>query len=381
MSDARVWTVRQELDLVFGVGALESLPDLIAHRPSVVVATPGAARRGLVDRVASLAGNVVGVYAEVVPNPTIDELDRAARAIATYGAEVLIAVGGGSAIDSAKVFSALLGDSHPSLREHVDLGTPLDLRSTVPVVAIPTTAGTGSEVTPFATVWDRSGARKHSVSDPRLTPVAAILDPQLTVSLPRTETVSSGLDAVSQALESLWNRASNAVSRSWASESLRLSVPSLGCAADFPEDLRYRAAMLEASLLAGLAISQTRTALAHSMSYPLTAHYGLPHGVACAFTLPAIVEFIAEERPAEVTEIAILAGVGDAASLAQVLIDLLVDVGATDIVRDHVPDATALLSLTHEMLTPGRADNTLRAPEIQDVSQILSRSVELLEIW
>ncbi|WP_413813784.1 iron-containing alcohol dehydrogenase, partial [Rhizobium sp. Root482] len=140
----------------------------------------------------------------------------------------------------------------------------------LPCYVVPTTSGTGAEVTPFATVWDETTNTKYSLANADMFPVAAILDPELTIDMPREVTLATGLDAISQALESVWNRSCNAITFGWAISSLRLSLSALGKVANTPDDLQARSDMAQASLLAGLCISHTRTALAHSMSYPIT---------------------------------------------------------------------------------------------------------------
>jgi alcohol dehydrogenase len=137
-------------------------------------------------------------------------------------------------------------------------------------------------------------------------------------------------------------------------------------------DLELRSRMLEASLLAGLAIARTRTALAHSMSYPITARYGVPHGLACGFTLPAILEFNAAEDDGRLADIASHLGLASTHALREALRQLLQSLGVTQALRQYIPSRAALLDLAPRMLTPGRADNNLRAATTEDVRQILN---------
>src|SRR5690606_27378339 len=207
--------------------------------------------------------------------------------------QALIALGGGSTIDSAKALARLL--TRPAGTSLADLfvAEPLPgrVQAALPLVAIPTTSGTGAEVTPFGTVWDYDAHQKRSVVGDDLYPRLALLDPALTLGLPKDVTISSGLDAISHALESTWNRNASPASLGLVTKSLQLSLPALPRAVEEPENLDARADMMQASALAGIAISQTRTALAHAISYPLTARFGLPHGIACSFTLPALLAF------------------------------------------------------------------------------------------
>jgi len=172
-------------------------------------------------------------------------------------------------------------------------GRPHQWKSRIPVVAVPTTAGTGAEVTPFATVWDSENKKKYSVSGEMVYPAHALLDPKLTLSLPRNETLYTGLDTISHALESLWNKNRTPVSEALALKALTLANEALPAVLNQPGSLHFREIMQQAAMLAGLAISRTRTAIAHAISYPLTMRFGIPHGLACSFALPKIIEHYA----------------------------------------------------------------------------------------
>ena len=158
------------------------------------------------------------------------------------------------------------------------------------LIAIPTTAGTGSEVTPWATIWDQAAGQKYSLHQHCTWPEAAIIDAELMASLPAGATLASGLDALSHALESIWNVNRNPVSMSLAVQSARRTMTTLPQLMRNLGDLQLRAQMAEAALLAGLAFSSTKTALAHSLSYDITLQHGVPHGIACSFSLPLVLE-------------------------------------------------------------------------------------------
>jgi hypothetical protein len=198
-------------------------------------------------------------------------------------------VGGGSVIDTAKTL--MVGTEDASFEALVALlaaGRPFEPHRVKPLIAVPTTAGTGSEVTPWATVWDKGASRKYSLHLPQTWPQAAIVDPDLTASLPAGPTLAAGLDALSHALESIWNVNANPVSDTHAVAAARAVLATLP---ELMQDLNSRALrtrMSQAALQAGLAFSNTKTALAHSISYEMTLQHGLPHGIACSFTLPMV---------------------------------------------------------------------------------------------
>jgi phosphonate metabolism-associated iron-containing alcohol dehydrogenase len=158
------------------------------------------------------------------------------------------------------------------------------------LIAVPTTAGTGSEVTPWATIWDRAAQKKHSLHLKETWPSIALIDPELMLSLPASVTLQSGLDALSHALESIWNVNANPVSDTFAVAAVHDILDTLPRLMERLDDVGLRARMALAALKAGMAFSNTRTALAHSISYEMTLRYGLPHGIACSFPLPMVLE-------------------------------------------------------------------------------------------
>ena len=160
-----------------------------------------------------------------------------------------------------------------------------------------TTAGTGSEVTSWATVWDSADGSKYSLANPKLYPEVAVLDPALTVRAPRGLTLATGLDALSHALESIWNVNGNPVSANFAVEAAREIIDTMPRLLERPDDMALRARQARASLLAGLAFSNTKTALAHNISYDITLKSGTIHGIACSFSLPVVMRWATGADP------------------------------------------------------------------------------------
>jgi phosphonate metabolism-associated iron-containing alcohol dehydrogenase len=279
---------------VYGAGALSSLPNLLAGRRALLVTFPEARSLGLVGRIESLLGDhLAGVIDDVRPNPDVAELK------ALYenfwrddgNAEVIVAIGGGSAIDTAKAL--MVGTASGSFDDLVALlasGKPFVPPKVKTLIAVPTTAGTGSEVTPWATIWDRAAQKKHSLHLKETWPSIALIDPELMLSLPASVTLQSGLDALSHALESIWNVNANPVSDTFAVAAVHDILDTLPRLMERLDDVGLRARMALAALKAGMAFSNTRTALAHSISYEMTLRYGLPHGIACSFPLPMVLE-------------------------------------------------------------------------------------------
>jgi len=369
------WSFYNPVRLIFGIDGLNVLPELIMGRRVLLVTTPGFTRRGVTDRVRTLVEPYLAAIVDTIgPNPELDDLEGIAYGLHDIRAEAIVAVGGGSVIDTAKVISAILSREELSLRNYLenDIG---ELHGTaIPVIAVPTTAGTGSEVTPFATVWDSVSEKKYSLSGPQLFPEVALLDPSMTVSLPRDMTIMTGLDAISQGFEAIWNRNATPVTTIYATEALRIALSTLEQLAMDLDNVRLRAEMLRASAFAGLAISNTRTALAHSMSYPITLHYGVPHGLACGFTLPAILRFNSEVDDGRLHELAIALGMNSVNGLHLHMTQFLERLGVQGMLENYVGCVEELEELVPEMLTPGRSDNNVRRIGWRDLMKILDES-------
>ena len=230
-----------------------------------------------------------------------------------------------------------------------------------PLYTIPTTAGTGGEVTPFATIWDHAKFQKLSLSGPSVFANTAIIDPVLTYDLPEKDTIFTGLDAINQAMESIWNVNATSFTIDLATRSLKLGFESLPDLMNGSNCKAKREMMAECSLLAGLAISQTRTALCHSISYPLTVHFNVPHGLACAFTMPIILRhnLLLDDGRFQVLVKQLIGEDATTVDLSKLFDNLHKDNEVCLKVREKVKNKNKLLNLIPEMRTPGRADNSL----------------------
>lgn len=285
------WSYHNPVRIEFGAGAFEKTAFAIAGRPWSLVTYGMELFRDLGRRIARMAGEPVAIVDDVAANPDFADLDGMCRRFADAGrTAVIVAVGGGSVIDAAKVLAAAGGD-FARVRDHLVAGAPLDPELILPLLAVPTTAGTGSEVTSWATVWDATGGRKYSIAHPRLFPEVAIVDPLLTLAAPRALTLATGLDALSHALESLWNVNANPVSARHAIAAAGIVLEVLPRLVERLDDPGLRSRQAEASLLAGLAFSNTKTALAHNISYDVTLRHGTAHGIACSFSLPQVMRW------------------------------------------------------------------------------------------
>ena len=291
-----MWTFENPVKICFGNGALDTVKDVINERPFSLVTYQEPYFDTLANRIIENAGEPASIINNITPNPDFNTLTETCRQFAETASDnmVIVALGGGSVIDAAKVLAAS-NNGFESVREYLETGEGENKLGRHPIIAIPTTAGTGSEVTKWATVWDTESQKKYSLSLQTLYPTHAIVDPELMLELPKSLTISTGLDALSHALESIWNRNSNPVSTNhavFAATEIMAALPKLVC--DL-QNIELRSRVARASLFAGLAFSNTRTALAHSVSYPITLKYKVPHGLACSFSLPMVLASVIGE--------------------------------------------------------------------------------------
>jgi len=337
---------------------LNTLNTYVEATNVILVTTAGFVSRGVVQDVCDiLHGTLVHVWSGVTPNPDIQEIESITRRYIHSGIDFVIGLGGGSAIDAAKALSLTLADSDSSsLTDLFRLDKKQIWKKRLPLLVVPTTSGTGSEVTPFATIWDREKKKKYSISTDFSFPDVALLDPSLTLTLGPSETLYPGLDTISHALESLWNKNKNPISQIYALEALNLANEALPIVMEEPTSQVARRKMQMASTFAGFAISQTRTALAHSISYPLTAHFGVPHGLACSFTLCKLIDvYLSQETKLSYEKL-----VRD----TQILLSSL----RLDLLIKDFASQEEILSLSGEMYTPGRADNfSVKLPDLADI--------------
>jgi alcohol dehydrogenase len=361
------WEFHNPTRITFGAGAIDRLPT-VARGRALLVTSQGHTKRGTTERIRALYPDPISVHDQVRSNPTISALVGTTNAAREANPDVVIALGGGSVIDSAKVARLAVMDPTFDVRTAVAGGYGF-AGAAVPLVAIPTTAGTGSEVTPTATIWDDTTHRKHSLADGSLFPSSAIVDPELAVNLGWHSTLSPGLDAFVQCFESIWNVNASPVPTELAARGIGLIPDALRSLRLDPTDTGSRGAMAEGALLSGLAISQTRTALAHSLSYPVTAHLGLAHGLACALFLPAVLKFNLDSDDGRMQ---LLRADGSGDDPLESVLSLFAELEVASAIREEIGARPDLRSLADEMLTTDRSRNNLRPVEREDVRDIVA---------
>ena len=279
--------------IIYGRNSLKDIDIYINHRKALLVTSQGFVKRGLVDEIVTYTNNIVGVISSIKSHPEFVDIEEIYSQAYQNQFELIIAIGGGSVMDVAKFIS--VHNTNKDYQFVEDLTKEKILKKDykiIPIISIPTTAGTGSEVTPYSTIWNVQEKQKYSLNLPDLFSEVAIYDPVLTLTVPKDITIQTGLDALSHSLESIWNKNASPVTINYAVKSAKLIVNNLVNLTNDLDNLDLRDDMMMACMYAGLAFSNTQTAIAHAISYYVTANKGIPHGLACSFTLPTLIDNI-----------------------------------------------------------------------------------------
>ena len=315
--------------LVFGANSLASCAEWVgSQNPAAVLIVTSPQIRSLCDPlVAALQGQgrTVQVWDGVSAEPHVDDLAAAIAAARDCHAELVIGLGGGSAMDVAKLVAALL-DGRQQIGEVFGIGK-LGGRTT-PLVCVPTTSGTGSEVSPIAIVQDSADGLKKGVISPCLVPDAAFVDPLLTVGMPPAVTASTGIDALTHCIEAYANRQAHPLVDTWALEGIRPIALSLPDAYQDGRNVAARTDVALGSMYGGMCLGPVNTAAVHALAYPLGSDFGVAHGTSNAVLLAHVLEFnlpAAPERYADIARAFGVAGEGSASDVAQRGLEFLRD--------------------------------------------------------
>lgn len=365
----------------FGPGSRESLTGLVSPGLKVLVVTdPGLVKIGLVDKVTALvtgAGGQAVVFSEVEANPHASTVARALAILQEQGADLVVGLGGGSPLDVAKTIS-FLATNEGTLEDYQWKGKPITTPPR-PCVAIATTAGTGSEVTRTAVIVDRN--TKQGIVSDALFPRLAIVDPELHLDLPPALTATTGMDALTHAVEAFLGLRRNPFVEAWAVEAIKLVSRFLLRAFANGRDLEARQGMALASTLAGAAMDQGGLGIVHALAGPLSSHYDVPHGLANAALLA---EGLVFNEPAVRDRLAFLAAVlgvatpganlrQGASAFIQWVRELTTDLGLTGVLTRYSIPLADLPRLGEEAAAMGLARNNPRQVTAQDCTAIYSR--------
>ena len=280
-----------------GAGAIREIPNEVKSRgfqKALICCGPTLLKHGVIAKVTGLldeAGLAYEIYSDIKPNPTIENVVNGVAAFQAAGADYLIAIGGGSPMDTSKAIGIII--NNPEFADVRSLEGVADTRKPcVPIIAVPTTAGTAAEVTINYVITDVERKRKFVCVDPHDMPIVAVVDPEMMDSMPKGLTASTGMDALTHAIEGYTTKAAWALADCLNLEAIRLIAKSLRGAVQNDPDGREGMAL--GQFVTGMAFSNVGLGIAHSMAHTLGAVYDTPHGVACAMMLPIVMEYNAE---------------------------------------------------------------------------------------
>jgi len=376
------FTLEPTAGLAYGPGAVGRLPELVAatgHERAFVVTDPGLRAAGVADRILKIladAGVEYEVYGDVPPNPSTAAVDAGAAAARAFGPAAVVALGGGSSLDAAKGISLLVGNPDA---QAADADTLWEANDGRPVIAIPTTAGTGAETNGFGVIEDTAACRKVYIGHASVKPRFAILDPELTLGLPPRVTASTGIDALVHAVESLASRGANPVSVAYATQAAALVGRWLPVAYRDGADLEARSQLMLGAHLAGEALTISGLGLVHGIGHAITAHTGTPHGVALAAVFEEVMFSLEAAEPAyEQTARALRLDTpadGSSRGWALAAIEAVREISGAVEVKQPLRDLRATREQLPDIAAAAVADavtrNAPRRPTQEDVVEIL----------
>ena len=280
--------------IVYGENALEKLGTLVGKRAAIVTGGSSMKKHGFLDRAAALlpqAGMQTIVIDGVEPNPSVATVQRGAQEMLAFGPDWIVAIGGGSALDAAKVMWCFYEHPQLSFEDIIPVGSMPPLRNKARFVAIPSTSGTASEITAFSVITDTEQHIKYPIVAADMVPDLAILDPELPAKMPPQVTANTGMDVMAHAVEAVASIAATSFTDPYAIEAIRLVFEHLATAYEKPDDKAARAHMHNASALAGMAFTNASLGLVHSLAHKIGGEFGVTHGLANAILLPYIIDF------------------------------------------------------------------------------------------
>ena len=319
------WEYIQPVTIRFGEGVLaelKSIAEQAGYRRGLLVSDPFFTKSGLAGKIVQSCGGLIrAVYDQVSPNPETTEVDACAQRLRDEQIDFLVALGGGSALDCAKAAGSVCF-TNDSIRAYHGTGRPLPPEH-LPLLAIPTTAGTGSEVTCVSVLSDHALGKKGPIVSENFYPRLALIDPELTYTLPPHMTASTGIDVLCHAVEGYWSKGHQPICDALAIYACKSVFDYLPLAFRQPDHVLARRKMAEASVIAGLAFTLPKTTSSHACSFPLTNIYHIPHGEACGLTLDHFIRINAHGEGGERVEyLAHKLGFADADALADAVLEL-----------------------------------------------------------
>lgn len=354
-----MWEYLQPVTIRFGEGVVKELKQVAADlgcKKGLLISDPFFMKSGLAEQiVAGSDGVLVGIYSQVSPNPEVAEVDACAQQIRESGIDFLVALGGGSALDCAKA-SGSICFTEDSIRKYHGTGEPMPQKH-LPLIAIPTTAGTGSEVTCVAVLSDKELGKKGPIVSNGFYPSIALIDPELTYTLPPYMTASTGIDVLCHALEGFWSKGHQPICDALALHACKIVFQYLKIVCKEPTNKEARAKMAEASVIAGLAFTLPKTTSSHACSFPLTNLLHIPHGEACGLTLDYFARINADAQNGRIHDFAKQLGFKDMYDMADAIHQLKVDTGLRTNLKEFNLTDEQVADLVHISRHPNLYNN------------------------
>jgi len=278
----------------YGAGALEQLDTLDGKRAAIVTGGSSMKRFGFLDQAAELlkkAGIESIVIDGVEPNPSVDTVIRGGKEMAAFQPDWIVAIGGGSALDAAKVMWCFYEYPELKFEEIIEPGSMPPLRNKARFIAIPSTSGTASEITAFSVITDTKNHIKYPIVAADMVPDIAILDPAIPATMPPHITANTGMDVMAHAVEAIASTAATAFTDPYAIQAIKMVIDNLPTAYAQGDNMEARLAMHEASALAGMAFTNASLGLVHSMAHKIGGEFGVTHGLANAILMPYVIAY------------------------------------------------------------------------------------------
>ena len=279
-----------------GINAISEIAQEVKNRhlkKGFIITDNGLISCGVYQKVANVLinGKITSVmFSDVRPEPTTQDVKNAYAELVKSGADFILAIGGGSPIDTAKAISVLA--KNPKYSDVVSLGGHKDnLNAPLPIFAVPTTAGSASEISKSFVISDEASEKKVVCFNDKMLPIETFIDPELLTTMPDIVTLSSGFDALAHAIESLISNKANMFSNTLSKDAVKLIIKNLPVSYDDPDDIEARENMAYASYIAGLAYSNSGLGIAHSIAHAISGKFNIQHGIALAIVLPAVLKF------------------------------------------------------------------------------------------
>lgn len=374
-------------EIIYGIGSADQLGGIVTKKGAkkvMIIADSGVKGAGLVDKICkNLEAHCIEsrLFEDIEVSSSVDTVDRGASLAKQEKYDLIIAIGGGSSIDTAKAIGVLVSNGGKCIDY---AGANKVKKPPMEVIALPTTAGTSAEITDVAVIADREGKARIGIRSPYVTPSLAILDPLLTLTMPPSLTASTGMDALSHAIESYTNTYTKTPTEVLALEAIRKIGENLCHAVANGNNLQARDNMLMGSLLAGISFRNTRLGILHAITGPFCGYYEVPHGIANSILLPYVMEYNLKGNFDKFANIASAFGMPikglsrrEAAQASVTAVrQLLADVGLPDSFREMKLDAKFIPEIAAQAMKSGNIAINPRIPTVEDLIDICEKSFQ-----